>query len=196
MPPSRRGRSLDGGPFACQSCAVKSCGPSGSQDLAFKEECPDSTRRDHSEQCPRRRFLERQLHRGLPGVYETVISGHRESPPVQRIRCNEAPEVTGGDSSRQLPITRNEGPPVRVRASALPDLQGLSSVWATLRARSGYETGTSSDRFTVSEGVPALRRFRLICRHVEAREDCATAFRSARKCPRVDARVGASWRSP
>ncbi len=56
-------------------------------------------------------FLERQLRRGLPGVYEAVISGHRESPPVQRIRRNEAPEVTGGDSRRQLPITRNEGVP-------------------------------------------------------------------------------------
>ena len=48
---------------------------------------------------------------GPPGVYEAFISSHRESPRVQRIRLNEAPEVTGGDSSRQLPITRNEGVP-------------------------------------------------------------------------------------
>jgi hypothetical protein len=41
---------------------------------------------------------------GSTRVYRAVISGHRESPPVQRIRRNEAPEVTGGDSSRQLPI--------------------------------------------------------------------------------------------
>jgi hypothetical protein len=60
---------------------------------------------------PMSRFLERQPRRGLPGVYEAVISGHRESPPVQRIRRKEAPEVTGGDSSRQMPITRNEGAP-------------------------------------------------------------------------------------
>jgi hypothetical protein len=57
------------------------------------------------------RSLERQLSPGPPGVYEAVISGHRESPPVQRIRHSDAPEATGGDSSRQLPITHNEGVP-------------------------------------------------------------------------------------
>ena len=45
--------------------------------------------------------------RGLRGC-------HLGSPRVTsspRIRRNESPEVTGGDSSRQLPITRNEGVP-------------------------------------------------------------------------------------
>jgi hypothetical protein len=65
----------------------------------------------HGRVPPRPRFLSRQPRRGLPGVYNAVISGHRESPPVQRIRRNEAPEATGGDSSRQWPITRNEGVP-------------------------------------------------------------------------------------
>ena len=79
-------------------------------------------------------FLERQLRRGLPGVYEAVISGHRESPPVQRIRRNEAPEVTGGDSSRQLPITRNEGVPgsspgVGLKVPAQKPL--VFSIWET-----------------------------------------------------------------
>jgi hypothetical protein len=69
------------------------------------------------------RLLARQLRRGLPGVYEAVISGHPESPPVRRIRCNEAPEVTGGDSSRQLPITRNEGVPGSSPGVGSPDLQ-------------------------------------------------------------------------
>src|SRR5919106_3396406 len=70
--------------------------------------CHESRRQ---EPCRCLGFLERQLCRGLPGVYGAVISGHRESPPVQRIRHNEAPEVTGDDSSGQLPITRNEGVP-------------------------------------------------------------------------------------
>jgi hypothetical protein len=33
----QRAVPLDEPSFACQSRAVKSCGPSGSQDLAFKE---------------------------------------------------------------------------------------------------------------------------------------------------------------
>ena len=70
--------------------------------------CHEARRREQS-RCLR--FLERQPRRGLPGVYEAVISGHRESRPVQRIRRNEAPEVTGDDSSRQSPITRYEGVP-------------------------------------------------------------------------------------
>jgi hypothetical protein len=57
------------------------------------------------------RFLERQLQRGLPGVYEAVISGHRESPPVRRIGRSKGPEVTGDGPTRQAPITRNEGVP-------------------------------------------------------------------------------------
>src|ERR671918_1607154 len=40
-----------------------------------------------------------------------------------------------------LSFPRNEGVPVRVRASAFPYLQGFSPVLATLEAALGYETG-------------------------------------------------------
>src|SRR5688500_7955453 len=73
------------------------------------------------------RSLAGQLREGLPRVYAAAISGHRESPPVQRIRCNEAPEVTDGDSSRQLPITRNEGVENR---DLLPRLTGPPNVFS------------------------------------------------------------------
>jgi hypothetical protein len=47
------------------------------------------------------------------GLLHHQRHGHerRESPSVQMIRRNEAPEVTGGDSKRQAPVTRNEGVP-------------------------------------------------------------------------------------
>jgi hypothetical protein len=100
--------------------------------------------------------LKRQLRRGLPGVYGAVISGHRQSPPVQKIRRTEGPELTGGDTTRRLPITRNEGVPgSSPGVGSRPVLQGLSPEQTTLSAGFRYETGTSSDRFTVSEGVPA-----------------------------------------
>src|SRR5919106_3494504 len=57
-----------------------------------------------------------------------------------------------------------KGSPVRVRASALASLQGFLRRWQRRIAAIGYETGTSSDRFTVSEGVPPPSRFRLISR--------------------------------
>ena len=46
-----------------------------------------------------------------------------------------------------------KGSPVRVRASALGSLAGLSSAWQRSTAAPGYETGTSSDRFMIDEGV-------------------------------------------
>src|ERR687892_813463 len=55
--------------------------------------------------------LNGQRHRGPPGVYGAVLSGHRESLPVRRVRSTKRPEVTGDGTTRQLPITRNEGVP-------------------------------------------------------------------------------------
>jgi hypothetical protein len=57
------------------------------------------------------RCLERQLTGDLPGVYGAVISGHRESPSVKGFGGTERPGVTGDGTTRQLPITRNEGVP-------------------------------------------------------------------------------------
>jgi hypothetical protein len=59
---------------------------------------------------------------------------------------------------------------------------------ATAIADFGYETGTSSDRFTVSEGVPPPSRFSLISRQFGPGGGSGWLDRSARKCPRVDAR--------
>jgi hypothetical protein len=83
-----------------------------------------------------------------------------------------------------------KGPPVRVRASAFAHLQGLSPVQATSTARFGYETGTSADRFTVSEGV--LRRGRVIgiCRHF------MTVGRSPRHVARLPERARPLTRVP
>src|SRR5918994_1017349 len=127
----------------CQSRCVKSCGPSGSQDLAFLGQAsyrslwlePGPARLDAGSGAQHAcRGSERPSGRGPPGVYEAVIPGHRESPPVQRIRRNEAPEVTGGDSSRPLSITRNEGVPgsspgvgLKVPAQKPP----VFSIWET-----------------------------------------------------------------
>jgi hypothetical protein len=78
-------------------------------DPSFPEQRRHESRRPKP--CGCRLCLERQLRRGLPGVYEAVISGHRESPPVLRIRRHEPTEVTGDGTKRQSPITRNEGVP-------------------------------------------------------------------------------------
>jgi hypothetical protein len=86
---------------------------------------------------PMSRFLERQLPWGLPGVYEAVISGHRESPPVQRIRRNEAPEATSGGTKRHLPITRNEGVPGSSPGVGFSDLQGFFALARALVKGSG-----------------------------------------------------------
>src|SRR5918996_2824877 len=58
-----------------------------------------------------RRFRSRQLARGPLGVYEAVISGHRESVPVRGFRSTKRLGVTGGDWSRHVSLTRNEGVP-------------------------------------------------------------------------------------
>jgi hypothetical protein len=71
------------------------------------------------------RSLSSQHQRGPPGVYELVISGHQESPWVRGIRRNQAPEVTGDDSARQAPITRNEGVPGSSPGVGFSDLQGF-----------------------------------------------------------------------
>jgi hypothetical protein len=76
---------------------------------------------------PMSQFSDETTPLGSTRGYTAVISGHRESPPVQRIRRNEAPEMTGGDSSRQLPITRNEGVPGSNPGVGSPDLQGKSA---------------------------------------------------------------------
>jgi hypothetical protein len=150
-----------------------------------RRRCYESSRRE-ARRCLR--FLERQLRRDLPGVYEAVITGHRESPPVQRIRHDEAPEVTGGDSSRQLPITRMKGSPVRVRASALASFAGISSARATAEEVVRVPNGTSFDRFTVSEGVRPPGRVSLISRQFGRGGGSRWPHPSARKCPRMDAR--------
>jgi hypothetical protein len=78
--------------------------------------------------------LARQLTRGLPGVYEAVISGHREPPPVQKVRLGHAPEVTGDGTTRRVPITRNEGVPGSspgVGSKSPAERQLLLPLWAT-----------------------------------------------------------------
>src|SRR5918996_3974949 len=87
-----------------------------------------------------------------------------------------------------LSFPRMKGSPVRVRASALTSLQGFLRRRQRRIAAVGYETGTSSERFTVSEGVPPPSRFSLISRQFGPGGGSGWLDRSARKCPRVDAR--------
>ena len=78
---------------------------------------------------------------GLPGVYETVPSGHQESRPVGKIRRNEGPEVPGDDSTRQGPITRNEGVLLRLWRVVRP----FVFQFATKRFPSGSRTKAISE---------------------------------------------------
>jgi hypothetical protein len=137
------------------------------------------------------RSLTRQLTRGLPGVYGGVIPGHRESPSVRRFGGTERPGVTGGDSSRQLPITRNEGVPGSSPGVGFSRLQGFFLPWQRWRAAPGYETGTSSDRFMIDEGVtrcPGLFPF-------AGSSPRAGRLPRALRCPRVaaSARTSLAW---
>jgi hypothetical protein len=84
------------------------------------------------------RSLERQLSRGPPGVYQAVIAGHRESPSVRVFGGTERPGVTGDGTTRQLPITRNEGVPGSSPGVGFFDWQGFL-VFARERPRSSTE---------------------------------------------------------
>jgi hypothetical protein len=81
------------------------------------------------------RSLPGQHARGSLGVYELVISGHRESPPVRRFRRRSDLRcllVSAGESGPKLVM---KGSPVRVRASAFCSyLQGVLSSQASSAA--------------------------------------------------------------
>src|ERR687892_1116875 len=81
-----------------------------------------------------------------------------------------------------------KGSPVRVRASALRRFAGFFAAGRAEPRPFGYETGTFSDLFTVDEGVPPPSRFSLISRQFGPGGGSGWLDRSARKCPRVDAR--------
>src|SRR5918996_5310724 len=83
-----------------------------------------------------------------------------------------------------------KGSSVRVRASALGSWQGFLRRRQRRIAAVGYETGTSSDRFTVSEGVPRSGRFSLISRKLQSDGGSRWSIKNARTCPHVDRRDG------
>jgi hypothetical protein len=126
------------------------------------------------------------------GYVSSGTSGRARPPRELKNHSYPARTWPRVPASRRLSLTCPslvmKGSPVRVRASASPDLQGLSSEQATPRPRVGYETGTSSDPFTGSEGVPPLGRFSLISRQFGRGAGSRWSHQSARKCPRVDAR--------
>jgi hypothetical protein len=99
-------------------------------------------------------FLEDNLALVYQGSTRLSSRGHRESPPVQRIPRNHAPEVTGGDTSRRVPITRNEAVTGSSPGVGSCLFAWLFPCWQHRCAARGYETGTSSDRFTGDEVVP------------------------------------------
>jgi len=83
-----------------------------------------------------------------------------------------------------------KGSPVRVRASALGSLAGLSSALATVEGGSQVRDGTSSDRFLIDEGVTRC----LVCRHLQIVLRVLADSRvlcGVREWPRVPARP---WR--
>jgi hypothetical protein len=100
------------------------------------------------------RSLAGQRREGLPRVYAGAISGHWESPPVQRIRCNKAPKVTHGDSSRQLPITRNEGVPGSSPGVGFPRFAGI--FWSDRGLSEGVEGSTRGLPSEVLNGKQAV----------------------------------------
>ena len=96
--------------------------------------------------------------------------------------------MTAADTAPSLVM---KGSPVRVRASALGSLAGLSSAWQRSTAAPGYETGTSSDRFMIDEGVarcPGLWPF-------AGSSPLAGRLPCALRCPRVpaSARTSLTW---
>jgi hypothetical protein len=126
-PATGLGREVRGAPRRCSLApAIASASPRSSSSCelglrrskarsagAVEGAVPDlSSLVDRQARSSRHRVRHARL--SAISIVEAVISGHRESPPVQRIPHHEAPEVTGGDSSRQLPITRNEGVRVQV----------------------------------------------------------------------------------
>ncbi len=112
-------------------CPDPACGLSANRNALG---VPQSRRPLSVRKAPVRSDSGDNFPRGLPRVYAVVISGHRESPPVQSIRRAERPEVTPGDGGDTGPITRNEGvlgssPSVGLKLGlALRDVAGLLSV--------------------------------------------------------------------
>jgi hypothetical protein len=109
------------------------------------------------------RSLKGQLRRGLRGVYAAALSGHQESPPVQKIRRNEAPELTANDSTRQAPITRNEGVPGSSPGVGFFRFAGtffcVGNAERAFRVRNGYIFLTRSPLVKVSSCAAGPCRF-------------------------------------
>jgi hypothetical protein len=128
---------------------------------------------------PAFRFLERQRRRGLPGVYEAVLSGHRESLPVQRIRRSSdasrrrgpicryfsasGPEETSWGNRRALSVrhgqsVRPRGAGTRWRAALRPAPPLGAERRSAVRPHRGFRSSSRTRGFGLDREDARLRR--------------------------------------
>jgi hypothetical protein len=131
------------------------------------------------------------VHQASTRLPFPVTSSPRQSAESRIESGPDGLERAGEDTCPSLLM---KGSAVRIRASALGLFTGVSSALQRSAAGSGYETGTSSNRFTISEGVSLLQRFVPLCRYFGSRVCTRRFHRSAQACPDGDARARASLR--
>ena len=85
---------------------------------------------------------------------------------------------------------RNEGVPRFESGRRLLAICRVFACTGNTEAAFGYETGTSCDRFTVSEGVPFRGQKLATCRNFEAQDGMTALAGDARQCPCDDACAG------
>jgi hypothetical protein len=130
--------------------------------------------------------------RARPGTRVPELAPSNSRTPARM--CPRVPASGRAFPSRLSLVMK--GSPVRVRASAFSAFAGTSSALATLKGGFGYETGTSSDRFTFSEVVNSSRdpRRSMLCT-ASAREMTRVPRFLAGRASQVDRRLDGGFPS-